>query len=196
MNDGGASPGRTDRSGAEALLDGGASPGVGDVAADFAAPDAHGATLSMATLRGGPVLLVFVPFAFTPVCTDEAAALQRAWPRWQERGVRVVLVACDAVPTLRRWAEEHQVTFDVVSDFWPHGQIARAYGAFSARDGAADRVSMLIDAAGVVRWRTSAPRGWARPVADYEAAIADLLGEDGTGASGGGSGRDTPGRTR
>ncbi|WP_022918149.1 redoxin domain-containing protein [Ruania albidiflava] len=158
------------------MNDGEASPSAGEVAPGFAAPDVHGARLSLAGLHGRPVLLVFVPFAFTPVCTDEAAALQQAWPRWRQQGVRVVMVACDAVPTLRRWVEEHGVDFDVLSDFWPHGRIARAYGAFSERDGAADRISVLVDADGLVRWRTSAPRGTARPVADYEAAIAGLLG--------------------
>jgi len=155
--------------------DGGVSPSVGEVAPGFAAPDVHGATLSLAGLRGQPVLLVFVPFAFTPICTDEAADLQRAWPRWRQQGVRVLMVSCDAVPTLRRWVEEHGVDFDVLSDFWPHGQVARAYGAFSERDGAADRVSVLIDAEGLLRWRTSAPRGKARPVADYEAAITAVV---------------------
>ena len=157
------------------MNDGGVSPSVGEVAPGFAAPDVHGATVSLAGLRGQPVLLVFVPFAFTPICTDEAADLQRAWPRWRQQGVRVLMVCCDAVPTLRRWVEEHGVDFDVLSDFWPHGQVARAYDAFSERDGAADRVSVLIDAEGLLRWRTSAPRGKARPVADYEAAITAVV---------------------
>lgn len=170
------------------MLDGGASPCVGDLAPAFSAPDVHGARLSLAALRGAPVLVVFVPFAFTPVCTDEAAALQQAWPAWREHGVRVLMIACDAVPTLRRWSEEQGVDFDVLSDFWPHGQVARAYGAFSERDGAADRVSVLIDAEGVIRWRTSAPRGLARPAAEYQTAIAELLGAGVGGAAGPGMG--------
>ncbi|WP_147916990.1 redoxin domain-containing protein [Ruania zhangjianzhongii] len=155
--------------------DGAALPGVGDLAPDFTAPNVHGAPVSLARLRGGPVLVVFVPFAFTPVCTAEAAALHRAWPGWRERDVQLLMISCDAVPTLRRWAEEQQVGFEVLSDFWPHGQVARAYGAFSELDGAADRVSVLIDADGVVRWRRSTGRGLARPVSDYQGAIEELL---------------------
>lgn len=162
--------------------DGVVSPVVGDLAPDFTAPDVHGASVSLAGLRGRPVLVVFVPFAFTPVCTDEAAALQQAWPRWQERGVQLLMISCDSVPTLRRWADEHQVGFDVLSDFWPHGQVARAYGAFSDVDGAADRLSALIDANGVLRWRARAPRGVARPVAGYQAAIDALLEGAGEGS--------------
>src|SRR5699024_2678224 len=104
----------------------------------------------------------------------EIEDLVRAAPAWQERGVEVVVVSCDAMPTLRVWAEEHGVTFEVLSDFWPHGRIARSFGAFSEQDGAADRVSVLIDAHGVVRWTTEATRGRARPVSDYEAAIDAL----------------------
>lgn len=159
------------------MNDGVASAEIGDLAPDFHAPNVHGASVSSVGLRGAPVLVVFVPFAFTPVCADEAAALQRLWPQWREQGVQLVMVSCDAVPTLRRWAEEQAVDFEVVSDFWPHGQVARAYRAFSEVDGAADRVSVLIDAGGVLRWRTSAVRGQARPVADYQAAIAELLGD-------------------
>lgn len=152
---------------------------MGAVAPDFTAPNVHGAPVSLLELRGRPVLLVFVPFAFTPVCTDEAAALQQAWSAWQDRGVQVLMISCDAMPTLRHWAEEQDVTFEVLSDFWPHGRVARAYGAFSELDGAADRVSVLIDADGVLRWRGSSARGVARPVADYQAAIDELLAGDG-----------------
>ena len=157
------------------MPDGAGSPRVGDVAPDFTAPNVHGAPVSLSGLRGRAVLMVFVPFAFTPVCTDEAAALQRARPAWQDRGVELLMISCDAMPTLRRWAEEQDVAFEVLSDFWPHGQVARTYGAFSAADGAADRVSVLIDAAGVLRWQTRSPRGTARPFADYEAAIDAVL---------------------
>ena len=120
------------------------------------------------------MLVVFVPFAFTPVCSGELDDLVQAGPRWRSRGVDVVLISCDAMPTLRAWAQEHAVGFEVLSDFWPHGQTCRTYGAFSQVDGAADRVSVLIDAAGVVRWTTRAARGKARPVSDYESAIDAL----------------------
>src|SRR5699024_9914136 len=159
---------------------GGPQPGSsGDVtpgqyAPEFTAPAALGGHVSLADFRGRAVLVVFVPFAFTPVCSGEVEDLARAVPTWRERGVEVVVISCDAMPTLRVWAEQHQVTFEVLSDFWPHGHIARAYGAFSEQDGAADRLSVLIDARGVVRWTTRAVRGRPRPVSDYEAAVDDL----------------------
>lgn len=173
--DGAASPGVGEGAGPSGVADGAAAPSVGELAPEFRLPNVHGAPVSLVGLRGHVVLVVFVPFAFTPVCGAEAAALQQGWPRWQQAGVQLLMIACDAIPTLRRWVEEQRVGFEVLSDFWPHGQVARAYGAFSANDGAADRVSVLIDADGVVRWRTSSPRGVARPVAAYEAAITELL---------------------
>ena len=171
MTDGAASPAQGRLAQPAVMPDGATSPGVGDLAPDFTAPNVHGAPVSLAGLHGGPVLVVFVPFAFTPVCTDEADALQQVWPRWRDQGVQLLMISCDAVPTLRRWTEEHEVDFEVLSDFWPHGAVARSYGAFSEQDGAADRVSVLIDADGVLRWRGSSARGLARPVADYQTAI-------------------------
>ena len=154
----------------------GSSGGValGEYAPEFTAPAAYGGHVSLADFRGRGVLVVFVPFAFTPVCSREIEELTRAAPAWQERGVEVVVISCDAMPTLRVWAEQHRAGFEVLSDFWPHGHIARAYGAFSEHDGAADRLSVLIDAHGVVRWTTRAARGRPRPVSDYEAAVDAL----------------------
>lgn len=177
MTDGAASPGQGGVPRSGVAHDGAASAEIGDLAPDFTAPNVHGAPVSLAGFRGAPVLVVFVPFAFTPVCTDEAAALQQIRLSWRERGVQLLMVSCDSVPTLRRWADEQQVDFEVLSDFWPHGRVARGYGAFSDLDGAADRVSVLIDADGVVRWRTRSPRGVARPVAGYQAAIDALFAD-------------------
>lgn len=146
----------------------------GQRAPDFTAWASHGGQVSLEDYRGRAVLVVFVPFAFTPVCSREIEELVRAAPAWQRRGVEVVVISCDAMPTLRAWAEEHGVAFEVLSDFWPHGSIARAYGAFSEQDGAADRLSVLIDAGGTVRWTTRANRGRPRPVSDYEAAVDAL----------------------
>lgn len=152
-------------------------PNIGEPAADFAAANVHGSVVRLSSLHGRWVLLVFVPFAFTPVCAGEVEDLVHAAPTWRRRGVDVVVVSCDAMPTLRTWADQHgagSAGVEVLSDFWPHGRIARSYGAFSESDGAADRLSVLIDPAGIVRWSTTAARGRPRPVADYEAAIEAL----------------------
>ncbi|UFU04893.1 redoxin domain-containing protein [Ruania halotolerans] len=149
-------------------------PAVGEVAPEFAARDMHGGTVTLAELRGAPVLLVFLPFAFTRVCGSEVAALRERHTELTADGTRVLVLTCDSMMTLRAWAEAEELPFDLLSDFWPHGQVARAYGAFAEGDGAPNRVSVLVGADGVVRWTTSSSRGVARDVDDYLTAIRAL----------------------
>ncbi|UFU01701.1 redoxin domain-containing protein [Ruania suaedae] len=130
--------------------------------------------MSLEALRGVPVLVVFVPFAFTRVCGSEVAALRARHGEIAAAGAHLVVITCDSMMTLRAWAAAEDLPFTLVSDFWPHGDIARSYGAFQDADGAAERVTVLIDAGGMVRWTTHSPRGVARDVDEYLTAIHAL----------------------
>lgn len=147
---------------------------VGDPAPDFTLPDTHGTPVHLADLRGTPVVLVFVPFAFSGICTGELCELRDNIEDFEAAGVKVLVVSCDAVYSLRAWAEQEGYTFDLLSDFWPHGEVASLYGVFDAENGLAVRGSFLIDADGVVRWAVVNPRGQARPFDAYRAALAAL----------------------
>ncbi|QOR72718.1 redoxin domain-containing protein [Ruania alkalisoli] len=147
---------------------------VGCPAPAFTAPDTHGTPVSLEALRGAPVLLVFIPFAFTRVCGSEVAALRDAYLDLTADGARLLVVTCDSMMVLRAWAEVEELPFTLISDFWPHGSIARAYGAFNETDGAADRVSVLIDGEGTLAWTITSPRGQARRVEDYLSAVQAL----------------------
>jgi mycoredoxin-dependent peroxiredoxin len=98
------------------------------------------------------VLLVFHPFAFTPVCEDEARDLQENLPSFAHAETEVVLVSCDPPPARQAWKRALGLTFTLASDFWPHGAAARAYGVFDETAGAAVRGTFLIDRAGTVVW--------------------------------------------
>ncbi len=98
------------------------------------------------------VLLVFHPFAFTPLCEDEALDLQENLPSLEHAETEVVLVSCDALATRRAWKRQLGLTYTVASDFWPHGQATRAYGVFDEETGAAVRGTFLIDKSGAVVW--------------------------------------------
>lgn len=148
--------------------------GPGDPAPDLVLPDTHGTPVSMSDLRGAPVLLVFVPFAFSGTCTDELGALRDDVATFDDAGVRVLAVACDPMFALRAWGAQERYPFDLLSDFWPHGAGARAYGVFDEATGHALRGSFLVDAAGVVRWSLVHPRGRARPLAAHREALATL----------------------
>ncbi len=98
------------------------------------------------------VLLVFHPFAFTPVCEDEARDLQENLPAFEHADTEVVLVSCDSAPARQAWKRELGLTYTLASDFWPHGEAARAYGVFDEEAGAAVRGTFLIDKSGAVVW--------------------------------------------
>ena len=149
-------------------------PRPGDLAPDFVLPDTHGTPVSLTAMRGTPVALVFLPFAFSQVCGSEVQMLRDSIEDFESAGVRLLGVTCDTVFALRLWAETEGLGFDLLSDFWPHGAAAGAYGVFDAEAGVPRRGSFLIDGDGVVRWRTLSPPGAARDLGEYRAALAAL----------------------
>ena len=98
------------------------------------------------------VLLVFHPFAFTPVCEEEARDLQENLEAFEHADTEVVLVSCDSSAARQAWKRELGLTYTVASDFWPHGEAARAYGVFDEERGAPIRGTFLIDKGGTVVW--------------------------------------------
>lgn len=98
------------------------------------------------------VLLVFHPFAFTPVCDEEARDLQENQQAFGSAETEVVLVACDPAPARQAWKKALGLTYTLASDFWPHGEAAKAYGVFDESSGAPVRGTFLIDKEGVVVW--------------------------------------------
>jgi peroxiredoxin len=98
------------------------------------------------------VLLVFHPFAFTPVCEDEARDLQENLESFDNAETDVVFVSCDTSAARQAWKRQLGATYTFASDFWPHGDAARAYGIFNERNGAPHRGTFLIDRHGTVVW--------------------------------------------
>ncbi|MDE9367512.1 peroxiredoxin [Luteipulveratus sp. YIM 133132] len=156
-------------------MTGGAVPAVGAVAPEFTLPDQYGQPTALADLRDGrAALLVFYPFAFSRICTSELAAVQRELDRFQGDRVRTVGVSCDAVYSLKAWAQEQGYDFPLLSDFWPHGEVAQAYGVLDEATGMAVRGTFLIDAHGTVRWSLVNPPGEERDVAVLLEAVDAL----------------------
>ncbi len=137
-------------------------------------PDTHGTPVRLADLLGSTVVVVFVPFAFTGICTGELCQLRDAIGEFDAAGVRLLVVSCDPTPSQRAWAELEGFGFDLLSDFWPHGVAAQAFGVFDPAKGRAVRGSFLIDDAGIVRWSVVNPPGRPRDLTGYLAALAEL----------------------
>ena len=151
-----------------------AAPQPGELAPDFTLPDTHGTPVTLSELRGTAVVVVFYPFAFSGICSSEMCELRDNIEDCEAAGGRLLAVSCDPMFALRAWREQEGFEFDLLSDFWPHGEAAKAFGVFAPETGVAVRGSFLIDADGVVRWAVVNPRSQARDLGEYRAAIGAL----------------------
>ncbi|GCE01229.1 peroxiredoxin [Embleya hyalina] len=148
---------------------------IGSEAPDFELRNQHGECVRLADFRGEKnVLLVFYPFAFTSVCTAELGALRDGLPAFRNDDAQVLAVSCDAPFSLRVFAEAEGYEFPLLSDFWPHGAAARAYGVFAEDKGCALRASFVIDRDGVIRWSVVNAMPDARDRTEYHRALAAL----------------------
>ncbi len=98
------------------------------------------------------VLLVFHPFAFTPVCEEEARDLQENLESFKNAQTEIVFVSCDPSAARQAWKKDLGAEYTFASDFWPHGAVAKAYGVFNEANGAPHRGTFLIDKEGNVIW--------------------------------------------
>ncbi|MGH8895023.1 MAG: peroxiredoxin [Actinomycetes bacterium] len=148
---------------------------VGDPAPDFALTDQHGRTVRLSDVSGRKAaLIVFYPWAFTGVCGGELHAMQADLDELMTDEVELLTVSCDSMYALRAFADREGFTFPMLSDFWPHGAVASAYGVLDPDIGIALRGTFLVDREGVVRWSVVHSIPDARDVADYAKAIAAL----------------------
>src|SRR4051794_31647992 len=149
---------------------------VGQDAPDFALPDQHGNEVKLSSFQGHDnVVLVFYPFTFTGVCQGELCSLRDDRSDFIAKDAQVIAISCDSRHAQQRWADEQGFDFPVLSDFWPHGAVARAYGVFNEGLGCANRATFVIDKQGKVVDSFSSPDlGTPRDKQAYEAALARL----------------------
>jgi peroxiredoxin len=148
----------------------------GQEAPDFELKDQAGNAVRLSSFRGDKaVALVFYPFTFTGVCEGELCALRDDFSSFEGKNVQVLAVSCDSRHSQRIWAEQMGYQFPVLSDFWPHGEVAKAYGVFNDALGCANRATFVIDKAGkVVDSFASPDLATPRDEARYQQALASL----------------------
>lgn len=149
---------------------------VGTEAPEFTLKDQGGNDVTLSSFRGDKnVVVVFYPFTFTGVCEGELCALRDDFREFEQAGAQVVAISCDSRHSQRIWAEQQGYQFPVLSDFWPHGAVAKAYGVFNEVLGCANRATFVIDKVGTVRATfASAELGTPRGREEYTAALATL----------------------
>jgi len=128
------------------------SPQVGDVAPDFSAASTSGKEISLASFRDKRnVLLAFFPLAFTGTCTKELVCFSEDIDQFAGKGVEILPISVDSVPTLREFKQKLQMKTDLLSDF--KRDISRAYGVLNEDRFYSNRAYFLVDKSGIVVWR-------------------------------------------
>lgn len=125
----------------------------GDKAPDFTLPSISGESVSLSRFLGTKnVVISFVPAAWTPVCSDQWPGYNVVKSMFDERDTVMLGITVDNIPTLYAWTEEMGgVWFPVLSDFWPHGAVARKYGVLRS-DGTTERALFVVDKQGMIRY--------------------------------------------
>jgi peroxiredoxin len=126
---------------------------IGGPAPDFTLRDQFGQEVSLSSYRGKKaVVLFFYPYAFSGVCTGEMAGIRDRLDEFMTFDTEALAISCDPMFALRAFADADGINFPLLSDFWPHGEVARAYDVFDEQRGAARRSSYVVDKHGVLRW--------------------------------------------
>jgi peroxiredoxin len=149
----------------------------GTKAPDFELPSAPGNTMSLAGLRGQPVILAFYPADWSPVCSDQMALYQEVLPEFQKFNAALLGISVDGVWCHLAFAKDRNLRFPLLSDFEPKGEVARAYQVYRAEEGTSERALYVLDADGIVRWSVISPVG-VNPGADGILRALENLGKE------------------
>jgi mycoredoxin-dependent peroxiredoxin len=148
---------------------------IGQEAPDFELRDQTGQPVRLSDYRGKKaVLLVFYPASFTGVCEAEMCGIRDASDVFRNDDVETLAVSVDSPPAHQRWAHEQGFDFPLLSDFWPHGEVARTYGVFDDRLGVAVRGTFIIDRSGTVIYTDRNPIPEARDQETWRTALREI----------------------
>jgi len=150
---------------------------TGSEAPAFELPCTPDQTVSLAELRGQPVILAFYPEDWSPVCSDQMALYQEVLPEFRKFNAELVGISVDGVWCHLAFAQDRNLHFPLLSDFEPKGAVARAYGVYRTKEGTSERALFVIDADGIVRWSYLSPVG-VNPGADGILRALEGLGKD------------------
>ena len=131
----------------------------GTEAPDFRLPSTPDQTLSLVEFRGQPVILVFYPEDWSPVCSDQLALYQELLPEFEKFNAELLGISVDGIWSHLAFAKDRNLEFPLLADFEPKGEVARTYQVYRAADGTSERALYVIDADGIVRWSYVSPVG-------------------------------------
>ena len=129
----------------------------GDPAPDFSLSDQDGRTVTLADLRGRHAVLAFYPLDFSPVCTDQLNVYQEVLADLEREGATLYGISVDSAFAHKAFRDRMGLTFPLLADFNPKGEVARRYGVYREADGISERALVLIDEQGIVQWSHRSP---------------------------------------
>jgi peroxiredoxin len=148
---------------------------TGEPFPDFTLKSQHGESITLSSFRGrSNVGLVFFPFAFSRVCTGELCELRDNRGDLESLDAEVLAISCDHFFSLRAFAEQDKLTFSLLSDYWPHGEVSRRLGQFDEQAGCSARATMILDRDGVLRWHVRNAISDARKLSEYRQVLNGL----------------------
>jgi mycoredoxin-dependent peroxiredoxin len=148
---------------------------IGDQAPDFVLKDQTGQPVQLSDYHGKKaVILVFYPASFTGVCENEMCAIRDQEEVFRNDDVETMAISVDSPAAHKRWADEQGFEFPLLSDFWPHGEVARTYGVFDEQLGVAVRGTFIVDTDGKVIYTDRNPIPEARDTATWRTALEQI----------------------
>ena len=128
-------------------------------APDFTLPTTPDQSVSLSEFKGQPLVIVFYPADWSPVCGDQLALYNELLPEFKELGAKIIAISVDGVWCHLAYSKHSNLRFPILSDFEPKGDVARAYGVYRTKQGVSERALFVLDADGVVRWNYVSPIG-------------------------------------
>ena len=123
----------------------------GEIAPDFTIKDQNGIDFTLSAMKGKRILLSFHPLAWTGICAQQMKALETSKGMFAALNTEAVGISVDSVPTKKAWADNLGIkTTRLLSDFWPHGHVARLYEVFREIDGISERANFIINEKGEI----------------------------------------------
>ena len=147
---------------------------VGDLAPDFVLKDQDRNEVRLSDFRGKNVVLVFYPFSFSGICTGELCEIRDDVTEFRGDDVQTLAISVDSLQVHGAWAKAEGFQFPLLADFWPHGDVAKAYGVFHEEAGAALRATFVLDREGKVVYKVVNQIGDARDHSDAVKALVAL----------------------
>ncbi len=129
----------------------------GTPAPDFELPSGPHSRTRLSELRGKPVILIFYPADWSPVCGDELSLFNEILPEFQRHDAELLGISVDGVWCHRAYKDARKLQFLLLADFEPKGVVSRAYGAYRPQDGFSERALFLLDRDGTIRWSHFSP---------------------------------------